>query len=593
MGAVLANLGYMNLTDFIVKFVTPIVITCGGFAGLIFYFMAKFPEMTYIPKFLPWLVLLLGFGFVAFYPYILFEKKKVQINNNMHYYITYIGTLATLQISRSILFRKVAEKKTFGEIANISKKILYLSKSWNLGYAQTCRRIAVFAPSKLMGDFLDRFAAMLDFGQDLSTFLSEEQVTVLDEYEIEYKKSLENIKMLQEVFVSMTVATGFMMSIALLLPMIMGFSMEVIVQYSLMGVFILDMFMFLLIKSLIPSDSLEHNLKIKSKEQTEVLNLFMMVLPISVMLVGVMFYLNRLPFLLNIAIGITPLFYVGYKAQGLEDMIFKRDKAYPAFIRTVGSIVEIKQGAVTSTLASLRVHDFGTLNSMVINLYRRLRLACDKFESWIYFSAETGSNLIYQFTSIFAESIYLGGNAQKIGDIISNNFQRLLSLRRLRIQLAGGLKGAFYGSLIGFCAASYITARIAQTMADMFSKPFEMAQEGGGMNGVFSSIVPTTPEFDMGVVFMYIGLMVVTHAAVSALIIKLVDGGTKYAALYDFVIMIWLGAAISWFVPDFISKILPQTGNETTDVGVEALIFLLLPIGMIKNKIKLMLANND
>jgi flagellar protein FlaJ len=496
-----------------------------------------------------------------------------------------MGTLSTLQITRTAIFKRLSQKESFGELSHVSKKILYLSKSWNLGYAQTCRKLAKFSPSRIFADFLDRFAAMLDFGQDISVFLVDEQRSVLDDYETEYKKSLENIKMLQEIFISMTIATGFLMAIALLLPLIMGISIEVVVRYSLLGVVVVDLFLFFLIKSIIPADYLQHNVKIKSKEYKETMNALYYTTPITVVITATLLWLNFLPFLIAVAIGLTPMLYAGWRGQQEEDMIFKRDKAYPAFVRTLGSVVEIKEGAVTSALSSIRVHDFGTLNDMVVNIYRRLRLACDKFQSWIFFAAESGSNMIYQFTMIFSESVYLGGNAEKIGEIISRNFNRLMSLRRLRIQLAAGLRGAFYGSLVGFCAAAYITAKIAQTLSEMFSAPFQLAQEGGSMAGLFSSIIPPAPTVDMNVIMIYIGIMVIIHAAISALTIKVVDGGVKPAALFDFIIMVWIGGIISWLIPGFIANILPSAQNMTA--GLEELAVLALPITYFLRKTRL------
>jgi flagellar protein FlaJ len=505
----------------------------------------------------------------------------------MHYFITYMGTISTLQITRTALFKRVADRDSFGELSHIAKKILYLARSWNLGYAQTCRKLATLVPSRLFGDFLDRFAAMLDFGQDLATFLIEEQKVVLDDYETEYKKALENIKILQEVFISMTVAAGFMMAIAMLLPLIMGISIELVVRYSLIGIVIVDLFLYFFIKSIIPSDDLMHKMKEKCAEQKKLFNLFIFILPISLTLAGVLIYINKLPFLISVAIGLSPLMYVGYKGQDMENLIFARDKAYPSLVRNLGSVIEIKEGAVTSALNSMRVHDFGSLNDMVVHIYRRLRLGSNKFMCWELFSAESGSNMIQHFTEIFAESIYLGGNAEKIGEIVSDNFQRLLSLRRLRIQLAGGLKGAFYGSLVGFCASSYITAKIAETLSFVFSEPFQMAQEGSDLTGVFSSIMPAAPEINMSVILVYIGLMILVHSFISSMTVKIVDGGSKFSALYDFVIMVWIGAILSWIIPGFIGNILPQSSvNNMSLEEMEAAgyIFLLFPINWIRNK---------
>ncbi|MFW6243032.1 MAG: type II secretion system F family protein, partial [bacterium] len=94
-----------------------------------------------------------------------------------------------------MLFKKIAEEKEYGELRNIAEKIIYLAKKWNLGYAKTCRKIAKLTPSELFKDFLDRLAAVLDFGEDLEVFLVEEQDAVMDDFANEYKQSIQNIKL--------------------------------------------------------------------------------------------------------------------------------------------------------------------------------------------------------------------------------------------------------------------------------------------------------------------------------------------------------------------------------------------------------------
>ena len=556
--AMIANLGYLSYVEFLFKFVFPIVGVCGVATIVMFYFRNI---LDVIPFFMPYLMIAFGLMFVLLYPYISFEKKKIDINNHLHYFITYVGSISTLQLTRTDLFKHLATKESFGEISNISKKILYIAKSWSLGYAQTCRKIAAYVPSPVFADFLDRFAAIMDFGQNMEVFLIDEQNSVLEDYAVVYKKSMENIRMLQEVFVSITIASGFAMSISLLLPLVMGISVEIIVRYSLIGIVVIDLFLYFLIKSMIPADRLCHKNKIKSHERRKVEKVARIVIPITILLTVIMFTLRPFPFLVNVAVSILPLLVIGYFGSAEEKMIFNRDKAYPAFVRTLGSVIEIKEGAVVSSITSLRVHDFGTINDLVTNVYRRLRLGCDKFQTWVYFAGESGSNLIHQFTQIFSESIYLGGNGEKVGEIIATNFNKLLSLRRFRLQLAAGLKGAFYGALVGFSASAYITAKISQTLSVMFSTPFQIAQESGSMTGAFGDILPPAPAVNIEIIMAYIGLMVLFHALICALTIKIIDGGSPYAFFQDFVLMVWVGAIISITVPGFISQILPETGS--------------------------------
>ena len=430
-----------------------------------------------------------------------------------------------------------------------AEKILYLAKEWNLGFAQTCRKVARFSASKIFADFLDRLAAVLDFGEDLQVFLTEEQDAVMQDYATEYKQSLENIKTLQDVFISITIALAFAMASALLLPLLMGISILVIVQYGLLAVIFVDLLLVTLIKVFVPSDQLAHKLKIKDEGSKKIQRWLYIMTPISIVLFAGLLWLNAFTFIINVTIASLPLFVVGVFAIQEENIIFKRDKAYPAFIRAIGGTIYVRGGGVTSALGAMQVHDFGVLQEMTTNLYRRLRLGSDKVMAWTYFSAETGSNLIYYFTEIFRESIYLGGHGEKIGKIISDNFTKLLSLRKLRLQLASGMRGALYGGLVGFVATVYMAAAITDVLSELFSGAILADDEVGSASALFSQVLPEIQPVDMSMVGLYIGIMVLVHAIESAYMIKLIDGGKKEAMFFDLTGMLVVGAFLSWLVP--------------------------------------------
>jgi len=231
MDKFISSMGFDSINEFLFKFIMPVMVVCLGlfFTTLVFF---------QLPIWLPYLFLLSGFIFIGTYPTLVNERKKVDIQENIHFFITYAGTISTLHVNRAMFFKKISQKKKYGIISELAEKIVYLAKAWNLGYARTCRKVAQLSPSRIFADFLDRFAAVMDFGEDLELFLTEEQDAVMDDYQTDYSKSLENIRLLQEVFISMTIAIAFAMSAALLLPLIMGISIMVIVRWSLLALFL-------------------------------------------------------------------------------------------------------------------------------------------------------------------------------------------------------------------------------------------------------------------------------------------------------------------------------------------------------------------
>ena len=101
----------------------------------------------------------------------MFEKIKINVHERIHLFITFAGTISTIDLDRSTFFRKIIEKKEFGYISKITEKLLYFAKSWNLGFAVTCRQLEALSPSRILADFLDRLAVTIDFGEPLEVFL--------------------------------------------------------------------------------------------------------------------------------------------------------------------------------------------------------------------------------------------------------------------------------------------------------------------------------------------------------------------------------------------------------------------------------------
>jgi len=553
--SIINKVGYKGWGDFTLRLVLPVLLTTLLFSGAVLVFLS-------LPWYIPVVLMGIGVIFIVVYPLIVVQRQKVNIQENIHLFITYAGTISTIDLDRSTFFKKVAQKQKYGYISQVAEKAVYLAKKWNLGFAHTLRKLALHSPSRIFADFLDRFAAIMDFGGELQTFLGEEQDAVMSDYESEYRQALNNIGMLREVFIAITISVAFAMSISLLLPLLQGVSIIVAIKWSLVGLILVDLLLVTLIIGFIPSDKLCHSLKHKDEGMKRIRKSLYFTAPSAAVIMGVLFLYTNLDFLLVFAIGITPFLITGSYATREERMVFKRDKSFPSFIRALGSTIYARQGGVVSSLHALRVHDFGVLNDMVTNLYRRLKLGSDREKSWYYFAAETGSNLISYFIYIFSESIYMGGHAQRIGEIISNNFTRLIDLRTLRQQQAGALRGSLYGALVGFIATVYIAVSITTILSQMFGSALEGASTGGNVGGMVGSILPAIPEVDTALVGIYIGVLIIIHSFVSSYIIKVVDGGHKMAFFFDFTLMIWIGAALSIVIPIVSDKLfLPAIGG--------------------------------
>lgn len=563
------NMGYKSLDEFIKKIVMPASLGAMVIFILLLFFVKINPAFHF-------LILILMLIMIFALPILAYEKKKVKIDEKIHYFITYAGTISTLGIELTALFKKITEQNTFGEIAKIFEKILYLARKWNFGYSKTLHTVSKYVPSEIFGDFVDRLAISIDFGEDIKVFLENEQDAVMTDYATKYKENLEKIRGLQEIMMSVTMAISFFLSISLMMPIIMGIPAEGVLQKGFMFLTVVDLLILVIVKFFIPSDYLCHSLKRKSPERIEVLKAARIFFPLSATIFLVMSALGFFSLIVNFAIAITPLMYVGFKAQNEDNMIFERDKIFPQFIRTLGSATEVKKGDLTEAMFSLLVHDFGILNGPIESFYRRLRLGNDKFKCWYFFEADSGSNLIQNFSQIFAESIFLGGNGDYIGELVSKNFQRLNSLRLLRLQLVGGLRGVLYGALIGFVITSSISLGITNMLSEMFTGAMEVSEEDQETANMMSAILPMSEEtLSQEESEVYIALMIIIHSLISAMILKEGDGGSFLGFLFDFIMMVWIGALLMVVIPIGMEILIPSP-EQAAQVGMEIFRTLLI-----------------
>ncbi|WP_406671066.1 archaellar assembly protein FlaJ [Methanolobus sp. ZRKC4] len=524
------NLG-MEPKAYVEKFALPII--SFGFIFSIFLLIV-FPTLFTGPaKYIPVLIPVICIIFAFSYPLSILGAKAARIDNNMHYYITQMGSIATAETPRLDIVRIVSENEDYQELAEETKKIYDLVTVWNLSLADGCRFISKRTPSIIFEDFLDRFAHALQSGEDVKTFLFAEQNVVMNEYEAMYNGALYAVEVIKELFVSMVMSLIFMASFAVIMPVITGMNAELLMGIVVVVFLVTDLVMVIFTKNKIPKDPAWSRSRIVTNEK---LTLYRSI-PISIagciaVAIVVSFY-GRIETSIAVAMVLTPLVYTGYVSRKIEKSIRRKDENFPAFIRSLGSSAGARGGVIDEALRALRAHDFGPLTKDVNNLYKMLVTRIDKITSWEIFSANTGSNLIQRFSVMFVEATNLGGKPEVIGDIIATNFHRIVTLRKKRSQSASSLVGVLYGLTGGIGFTMYISLGVVGLMQDMFTA-VDMPP-GMSMGMVLYTNIGSMETLANMVLAIMIG-----HSLMSAILIRVVDGGHMLSATIDFVVMVWI-----------------------------------------------------
>jgi len=118
--------------------------------------------------------------------------------------------------------------------------------------------------------------------------------------------------------------------------------------------------------------------------------------------------------------------------------VSRRDEVYTSFIRSLGSIISGAGVTVAEAITKIDEKNLGELRDIVKRLYKRLSMDLDPKSCWFRFMGESGSYLIHKLTTIFVDSLNIGGDADTVGRIVSSANLEMVLLRLKRSLIATG-----------------------------------------------------------------------------------------------------------------------------------------------------------
>ncbi|RLG60291.1 MAG: hypothetical protein DRN95_00015 [Candidatus Hydrothermarchaeota archaeon] len=502
--------------------------------------------VTMIPYILPFACFILA----IIYPFLFIHSRAKDIDTKIHLFITYLSVISTTGAERKILFRMASEKEEFGTVTKEMQKIMKVADAWGMGFVRACRLAAKTTPSIIFKDFLERLAHAFQAGEEIGEFLRQEVDVVMNGYERMYKQALYKIDTMNDMYLNLIVTLAFVAAFALIFPMLTDLSMTSMVYMMIFLFLMADLGLYTFTKAVTPTDPLYHSLPIKTPGRERIESLILPVGIVTFILFFLLLILDKFSLPVKIAISQTPWLLVGFLALKEEQLVRRKDDNFPTFIRTVGNAAGVRGGSITPVIGTIRLHNYGPLTENIHALYRRLSLG-DVEASWRYFAGESGSNLIDKFSRIFIEATYAGGDPPTIGETISKTFIRINNLRKFRLQSAVKLRAMLYSSMIGIAISIYVVVWLVKALGKIFMK-FSV--------GEGKQYLPTHfafGSFNLDFILFLIWILIVLHAAFSAIVIKITDGGDSYNALMHYVILLWIGVFISIITPKAFTSFVP------------------------------------
>jgi flagellar protein FlaJ len=492
----------------------------------------------------------IGLGlFVPFvavvYPKVMQDRKRNQVRERFHLFITHITILSTTNIDRVEVFRTLAQEDEYQALAEEMGYIVALIDTWNQSLEDACRMRARHVSSPLLQDFLERLAYTVGAGQEVGDFLLNEQDSIIQHFSVRYESELERLSVIKDLYLSITMSTTFALVFAVLVPFITGIdpamTLSVIIVLYL---FVQVMFLYAM-NSIAPKDpvwyygeeqALSRNVKIRTALIVG-LGLSLLLCAYTYGALTGMVPGGGLPVPLFLAIPFTPLLLPGLVMRRAEARVKNRDEEFPSFIRALGSVESVKQSSTGSVLKSLRNKDFGSLTGAIDALYKRLAMRIDSGLSWRYFAAETGSYLIQKFSEMYTVGRRMGGEPEQLGQLIDQNMTEVLKLRQKRTQETGTIIGVIYGITATSTFAFFVGLEVVKVLREVTG---DMELQQTGLGGLLNAQVYNIPEIQ----FMLF-VTVLINAFLSSMMIRVVDRGHSMNALPHFVIQTWMAAIIA------------------------------------------------
>jgi len=475
------------------------------------------------------------------------KRGKNALSFDMYYQLAYMSTIAASGVPRDQIFEHSAEIQCSS--AEYFKRIEMARKRLKYDYARACRSVGEPAKDAEMKGLLLRFSSSLISGEPESEFLAREANARAEDYENEYGRNLEAMKMWTDAYVSLILSAVLVIVIGIVSTMIWKIETVLIMGMAFIAVTVTALGVWLI---WVVSPKEITVLKWPgSKEQKIANKLFK---PVLAAVIGVsvtfLFTGQNLGFgLLIIAAIVFPL---GFIMSRDDKKIAKRDNEVGTFLRSLGGVCSALETTASSALARIDLNAINILRSSVKNLHTRLNTGIKPRLSWKMFIDETGSELTHRSVGMFYDAIEVGGSAEQAGNQAALFANKLSLLRARRRTVSSPFRWLCITMHTAIIFILVFITEVIVTFGGMLTQAQSSIPSiaGSPSTSAFSS-------FNLGgleILQRLVLPLVIIFTIANAIVPTLAEGGSKYKIFNN----LGITAAISGIA----LLVLPQLANQ-------------------------------
>lgn len=403
--------------------------------------------------------------------------------------LSYMAALATSAASRD----KILE----WTIAQPFKTTIYFKQAYllvkRLGfqYARAFQVVAKQGMAENVRSLLLRFAGSMVSGTSELGFLAQEARVEREIYKNGYLRRLESLQKWSDAYAALMVSVTTIIVISMVTTMLFPLSDILLILLCVGAILVAAVGAWIIYKAA-PYEVKTYSSRHGPGERHWAIRLFFLMLPLSIAL-GV-FLLPRFGLgIVFLAVGIA-LVPSGLLAFLDDRKVNKLDRDIPSFIRALGNVTTSLHSTIAVALDKLDRRSMGSLEPYMRRLQTRLNSQLNPDICWERFRDETGSELVNRTTRMFVDSINLGGEPDKVGELASDYAMDIALLRDRRNVTSSSfavLVIPLHGAMIGLLVLILEVVKMFNTQ--LIGMMAQLQSEGISSGG--SLAIPNLPFF--------------------------------------------------------------------------------------------------
>ena len=454
-------------------------------------------------------------------------KDKSAFSFDMLYQLSCMSVIAAAGVPRKLIFEYASKLPC--SAAEYFKKVDLTCERLKYDYAKGCRLVGEITKEEKMRELLLRFSSSLLSGEPEADFLVRETKALAEEYDNEFGRKLEGLKLWTDAYVSLILSA--------VLVIIMGIVSTMIWKVELAFLFGLVMISACtaatgvwLIYLMSPKEKIVLQ-KPGSKEQKLASGLLKFTVLFSIIAICIVVVTKVSPGWAFMAIAALT-FPIGWIMMKDDAKVSKRDSEIGTFLASLGGICGAIGTTVKEALGRIDMESINCLRADVKRLYVRLKSGILPKLCWQTFVQETGSELANRCIGMFYDSIDLGGDAERVGYHTSIFANKIAGLRAKRRTVAGPFRWLCITMHSAVTALLIFVTEVITIFGNMVGQAESAMPDMKGGAPSMSAFTSFNIE-GLAILSTLVVPLVIIFTVANALAPSIAEGGSWYKILFN------------------------------------------------------------